>query len=309
MNFARTLEAKHKFQNRKPVWPAGKTTSGGSSNPSPCCSSPPSHPKTPQAQQPTIKKLTGPEMEARKEQGLCFNCDEHYTRGHRCKKRFWVELEEEDEEEAPPVEEVATDEPEVSIHAITGLQTTSTMQLCVLVDAQPLVALVDLGSTHNFISLTAAKYLQLPVQSQPTASVSVANGDKVPSYGVSKSVRFAIAGHRFSADFYIIPLAGSDLVLGVKWLQTLGSILWDFTALTMSFDWQYLRVTLQGQATEGAAQLHSIQQQQPTIHTLDLLPEAFADLFLPPSSLPPLRHCDHIIHLKAGSKVMVVWPY
>ncbi|XP_068667698.1 uncharacterized protein [Aristolochia californica] len=28
----------------------------------------------------------------------------------------------------------------------------------------------------------AAKYLQLPVQSQPTASISVANGDKVPSY-------------------------------------------------------------------------------------------------------------------------------
>ncbi|XP_068662944.1 uncharacterized protein [Aristolochia californica] len=69
-----------------------------------------------------------------------------------------------------------------------------------------------------------------------TATVSVANGKKVPSYGISKAVTFSIGSTSFNAEFFVIPMAGFDMVLGIKWLQTLGPILWDFSALTMSFD-------------------------------------------------------------------------
>jgi len=31
-----------------------------------------------------IKHLTEAEMRARREKGLCYNCDEKFTRGHRC---------------------------------------------------------------------------------------------------------------------------------------------------------------------------------------------------------------------------------
>ena len=34
---------------------------------------------------PTIKRLTPAEARARREKGLCYNCDEQYTPGHRCK--------------------------------------------------------------------------------------------------------------------------------------------------------------------------------------------------------------------------------
>ncbi|XP_068641904.1 uncharacterized protein [Aristolochia californica] len=248
-------------------------------------------------------------MEERRSKGLCYNCDEQYTLGHQCKKLFWLELEDEEEAKNSEVEQLEVEEPTISVHAITGLQSTTTMQGSALVNDQPLLSLVDSASTHNFLSFTAAKYLQLPIQPRPVASVSVANGEKVPSYWVSRAVMFTIDNHHFSAEFFIIPLAGFDMVLGVKWLQTLGSILWDFAALTMSFVVANNKVTLQGRKTEGPVHLHGLQQPTSVDNDLDNLLEHFQDHFQEPITLPPLRHCDHRISLKVGSEVVVVRPY
>ena len=65
--------------------------------------------------------------------------------------------------------------------------------------------------------------------------VTVANGDHVPCPGVYRGAPFSINGEAFSTDFYTFPLAGYDVVLGTQWLATLGTILWDFGSLTMSF--------------------------------------------------------------------------
>jgi hypothetical protein len=59
----------------------------------------------------------------------------------------------------------------------------------------------------------------------------------VASDGVCKDVRFIIDTEEFIMYFYVIPLAGFDMVLGVHWLRTLGPILWDFANDRMSC-WQ-----------------------------------------------------------------------
>lgn len=38
---------------------------------------------------PTLKKLTEEEILKRREQGLCFKCDERFSPGHRCKNRLY----------------------------------------------------------------------------------------------------------------------------------------------------------------------------------------------------------------------------
>ena len=81
-----------------------------------------------------IKSLTPIEMKARRDKGLCYNCDEIYTFGHKCSKLFmlWGEEKEEEvgEEEArEPMEERVGKEEEkftISHHALTrsmGIQT------------------------------------------------------------------------------------------------------------------------------------------------------------------------------------------
>ncbi|KAJ4749170.1 Sulfite exporter TauE/SafE family protein [Rhynchospora pubera] len=48
--------------------------------------------------QRSLRRLTPTEMAERRQKGLCFNCDELYTRGHKCKRLFWLEIMDEDEQ-------------------------------------------------------------------------------------------------------------------------------------------------------------------------------------------------------------------
>ncbi|XP_068645154.1 uncharacterized protein [Aristolochia californica] len=172
-----------------------------------------------------------------------------------------------------------------------------------------LLALVDSGSTHNFISQPAAEQLGLVIQQQTGLSVSVPNGAKIASVGISTATLFNIEGHSFIVDFLLIPLTGFDLVLGVKWLQLLGPILWDFQALTMTFTEDQRQITLHSTQAPVPCTLQVVQVQSTDNCKLSQLLTNFDDIFHEPTALPPIRHCDHRIRLKMGIEPMVVRPY
>ena len=150
-----------------------------------------------------VKRLTQAEQEERRRLGLCYNCDEKFSRGHNrvCKRLFLLEGVVEDDED---VEEGAIEtSPHFSLHAIAGVHFSDTMQIQVALGDTSLIALLDSGSTHNFISEAAAQRTGLPLQ-------------------------LTISGDTFAADLFVMPLAGYDVVLGTQWLVSLGPILWDF---------------------------------------------------------------------------------
>lgn len=47
----------------------------------------------------------------------------------------------------------------------------------------------------------------------------------------------------------MLELAGCDMVLGVQWLQTLGTIPWNFKKLTMPFTFEGQNISLTGLAS------------------------------------------------------------
>ena len=51
-----------------------------------------------QSSNATIKRLTRDEMQRRRAQGLCFNCNERFTLGHRCSQPQLLLLEIKEEE-------------------------------------------------------------------------------------------------------------------------------------------------------------------------------------------------------------------
>ncbi|KAJ0092393.1 hypothetical protein Patl1_26254 [Pistacia atlantica] len=51
-----------------------------------------------------------------------------------------------------------------------------------------------------------------------------ANGDKLSSEGKCKNTKLSAQGIPIVTDFYLLPLGGCDIVLGIFWLQTLGPI-------------------------------------------------------------------------------------
>lgn len=152
----------------------------------------------------------------------------------------WVFEEEEEKEEeindSPESEELGHNVPKISSHAISGTPKLSIMRLVGKIGMSKVVILVDTGSTHNFLDPSFAKKNNLEVTKYNRLRVRVANGDTMLADGGCEKVAVKMQGHSYEADFYLLPLGGCDVVLGVSWLSTLGPILWDFLKLTMSFD-------------------------------------------------------------------------
>lgn len=96
------------------------------------------------------------------------------------------------------------------------------------------IFLVDSGSTHNFLDSRLVFRLSLPV-GQQQMRVTVADGRHLFTTGVCKEIEWEVQGFSFIADFIVLPLKGCDVVPGIQWLLSLGSINWNFGSMTMQF--------------------------------------------------------------------------
>jgi len=104
-------------------------------------------------------------------------------------------------------------------------------------------------------------------------------------------VPFTIDDEAFAADFYALPLAGYDTVLGTHWMASLGPILWDFSALTMSFWHRDHKVCWQGIAGPKGPALRVCSGDD----MLQAMLQEFTDIFAEPTGMPPPRTRDHSI--------------
>jgi hypothetical protein len=113
------------------------------------------------ANRPCLRRLSPDEVAAKCASGECYHCKEKYSPEHKCSGRgiFLLELEEED----------ATIEPQlpvdlgISLQAMTGIGVTDTLRLLVTINDINLTSLVDLSSTHTFLSEAALARLGLQV--------------------------------------------------------------------------------------------------------------------------------------------------
>jgi hypothetical protein len=110
----------------------------------------------------------------------------------------------------------------VSLHAMAGIKTAKTMMLPVTIHGERLTALVDTGSTHNFLFGDAMRRLALQPAGAEKFSVTVANGDRLTCQGVARQVPILIGDEPFSIDCVGIDLGCYDFILGVDFLSTLG---------------------------------------------------------------------------------------
>ena len=131
--------------------PAPSATSGSSSStpaPSTCAAR-------------SFKRLTPEEMVERRKLGLCYNCDEQFIHEHKCVCLFYLEVPDyiiEEPDDDPPAEQPSFDleKSMISLSTVTGIRARDTMQLHVRIGAHEFTALLDSGSTHNFINPDAA---------------------------------------------------------------------------------------------------------------------------------------------------------
>ncbi|XP_041016309.1 uncharacterized protein LOC121258846 [Juglans microcarpa x Juglans regia] len=225
---------------------------------------------------------------------------------------------------------VSSEAPEITLHAIIGSLNPKTMRVVGRIGNQPVTILIDSGSTHNFLDPSILPKLSLHVLIDDKIKVKIANGDQVQSEGRLKSVPLVVQNMKFSIDMYLLVLAGCDVVLGVQWLQGLGSILWNFHNFTMQCNHQNSLVVLKGlrgstlmeeEAFNRATTLENkgvllqlIEQVSPT-QTPTIVPkptqnllDLFPDIFSLPFGVPPTRSHDHNIALQPGTQSIFVRP-
>jgi len=256
----------------------------------------------PDDQRPRFRRLSPDEIAEKRLNGQCYFCPEKFTRDHKCARKgvFLLELDEDE------YSSDADDTVSISLHALTGLTAADTMQLHVRIAGVDLVALVDTSSTHNFINSDITSRLGLHVMPRPGLSVKVANGERVPSGGLCTAINLSIKGERFTLDCYALQLDSFDMVL-VRWLRTLGPIIWDFKNLSMQFwrDGRTLHWTGIGRPSPPVLAFawgHD--------DVLGTLLAAYSDIFTEPRGLPPQRQHDHRIHLLPGTApVAVDWVW
>ena len=296
-----------------------------------------------------IKRISPAQMEERKKKGLCYNCDEKWAPGHKCKNAMlflldFVELAQENTnsgvhitelEENGYADQVGQDQEdaEITLYALSGTPTAGTMRVMGRIKHKSFVILIDSGSTHNFIDATLVSHLHMNIDASQVLEVKVANGDVIKTQGVCEEVPIWLQGHKFVVHLHVLPMGGCDLVLGTQWLGTLGVIQWDFKMLTMSFGYNHRQVLLQGlrstrsqlqdgdtflkQSVKKGLVLHiTFQPQLLTAEGTDQLPEEvaalleeFKSVFAAPEGLPPLRDHEHQITLKEGAQAICQRPY
>jgi hypothetical protein len=129
---------------------------------------------------------------------------------------YFMEIEAEEEGDDTTTAEDMT----ISVCALTGITSPSTLQLDTRLGTTRMNALIDSGSTHFFVDAATTSRLGLRMEERPSLTVGVANGERIPALGVCKDVTIQIGTEPFVLDLYIIHLGGYELVLGCAWLRT-----------------------------------------------------------------------------------------
>jgi hypothetical protein len=184
----------------------------------------------------------------------------------------------------------------ISLHAITGVRAKGfqTMKVYVSVGDAVAVALLDSGSSHNFIDIDMARRAGITIRPSSGLSVAVANRERIASLGKTTAQTVFIGGEPFHIDLYALPLGEYDMVLGIQSLATLGPVLWDFAKHTMAFARHGKRVFWRGiNTTQGPATGTLTGRSEAAL--LEALMEEFTSLFTEPQGLPPPRHHSHRI--------------
>ncbi|KAL4183642.1 hypothetical protein AMTRI_Chr11g156140 [Amborella trichopoda] len=146
-------------------------------------------------------------MQERRAKGLCFNYNEKLVPRHRCMKLFLIEASSRD------------------LSACNLRDMSSQNHGCESSLGHIIVmVLIDLGSTHNFMSEMLAKKVGLQPTSSSCFEVMVASREKHPSPGEYSDIN----------------------CLECPMVRILGPIMWDFARLLMTFKVVEKEVTLKG---------------------------------------------------------------
>jgi hypothetical protein len=108
------------------------------------------------------------------------------------------------------------------------------------------IVLIDSGSTHNFIHYKLVKALNCFVYPTLEFQVIIANGRNLNCSGKCNKINLTMGKYVMNSPMISIPMGGVDVVLGIQWLQSLGTLAFNFQELFMKFSLEGKEIELRG---------------------------------------------------------------
>nr|XP_023903579.1 uncharacterized protein LOC112015403 [Quercus suber] len=259
-----------------------------------------------------VKKITAAQMKERKKRGFCYNCDEKWAPGHKCKQATLFLLEgvevTSDSSCNDPVVELVNGgsmkrrqdeeaEPEITLYALVGSPNPGRMRVKGKVNSVSLVILVDSGSTHNFIDATVISVLHIHVDKSQILEVKVANGDVIKTQGLCKDVP-EFQGV-FTTPMDLPPMRGHEHQINLK--EDTQPI------CQRPYRYPYYQKNEIKKIVKDLLEVGFIQNSQSPFASPVLL--EFQGVFTTPMDLPPMRGHEHQINLKEDTQLICQRPY
>ena len=131
-------------------------------------------------------------------------------------------------------------------NALEGITTPQNLNIEGNIKKKKVIVLIDSGSTHNFIHYKVAKKLNCFLYPAPECQVMVANGGTINCSGKCHNIKLTMGEYVLNSPMLSIPMGGADVVLGVQWLQSLGTIAFNFEEIFLKCFSEAKEVELQG---------------------------------------------------------------
>jgi hypothetical protein len=123
--------------------------------------------------------------------------------------------------------------PTILCHALAGIITPQTLKIEGYIENKKVIMLIDFHSTHNFIHYKLAKALNYFIYSAPEFQLIIANGGTINFSGKCHEINITMGEYVMNSPMISIPMGGVDVVLGVQWLQSLGTMDFNFQEIFM----------------------------------------------------------------------------
>uniref|UniRef100_A0ACD5U163 Uncharacterized protein n=1 Tax=Avena sativa TaxID=4498 RepID=A0ACD5U163_AVESA len=276
----------------------------------------------------------------RRARGLCYTCGEKWARDHTCGPTVPLHVVEELmallASETDP-DSSLDDQPAelcvISEAALQGVEPPHTVRLKGTVADREVLMLVDPGSTHSFISEAIAAAWPTVRRCRPM-QVKVVDGGVLRCDLEVPDCAWQAQGVDFSTTLRLFPLGCYEIILGMDWLESIGSMKVHWGRKQLAFEHHGHAVQLQGLVANTttcpeitANQLEALDKMDSICHLVQLrevkepyeqndcplsitqLLSEFDSIFDEPKGLPPPREFDHVITLLPGSRPVNLRPY
>lgn len=155
-----------------------------------------------------FRKLSDAKLQTKCEKGFCYRCDQKFSLEHHCRLKELQTMVYQGEEELlesnkedHKAHELDQELVELSMNLMVRLPSPKTIKLKNEVRGKEVVALIDPRATHNFISRTLVKQLEMSLDETKGYGVFLGKGESIKGDGVCQGVQFLLQGVKIVEDF------------------------------------------------------------------------------------------------------------